>query len=141
MKLRLSILAVLFVLFVGVVMAHEGREVGEYELHFGWRSEPALTGFPNGPEAFMHVHSHDTAEGAEEAPFPAEIEVSLQAEVTCGSESETLELRPAFGETGHYIADLVPSMPGDYSFRVFGTIGETAIDEVFTSADGQFSTV
>ena len=136
MKVRLSILAVLLLIIVGVVMAHEGREVGEYELHFGWRSEPALTGYPNGPEVYIHVHGSD-----EEAPFPADIEVSLQAEVTFGSESKTVELRPAFGETGHYVADLIPSMPGDYSFRLFGTIGDTAIDEVFTSTDGQFSSV
>lgn len=136
MKVRLSIIAVLLVLFVSIAMAHEGREVGEYELHFGWRSEPALTGYPNGPEVFIHAHGTD-----EDAPFPAEIEVALQAEVTFGSESKTVDLRPAFGETGHYIADLIPSMPGDYSFRVFGTIGETAVDEVFTSTDGQFSSV
>jgi len=137
MKVRLSILAVLLLMIVGVALAHEGREVGEYELHFGWRSEPALTGYPNGPEIYIHVHGSED----EEAPFPADIEVSLQAEVTFGSESKTLDLRPAFGETGHYIADLIPSMPGDYSFRVFGTIGDTEIDEVFTSTDGQFSSV
>jgi hypothetical protein len=50
-------------------------------------------------------------------------------------------LRPAFGETGHYIADIIPSRPGDYSFRVFGTIGDVEIDEVFASADGSFSSV
>lgn len=141
MKVRFSLIVVLVVFVAGLVMAHEGREVEGYELHFGWRNEPALTGYPNGPEVFIHVHSHDAAEGTEEPPFPADIEVSLQAEVTFGSESKTLTLRPAFGETGHYIADLIPSMPGDYSFRVFGTIGETAVDEVFTSTDGQFSSV
>jgi hypothetical protein len=145
MKVRLSILAVLLLIIVSAALAHEGREVEGYELHFGWRSEPALTGYPNGPEVFIHVHEahaeESEAEEAEETPFPADIEVALQVEVTFGSESKTLDLRPAFGETGHYVADLIPSMPGDYSFRVFGTIGDTAIDEVFTSTDGQFSSV
>jgi hypothetical protein len=145
MKVRLFLITVLFVLFVSVALAHEGREIGEYELHFGWRSEPALTGYLNGPELFIHMHEEhegtEEAEEGEEAPFPADIEVSLQVEVTFGSESKTLALRPAFGETGHYVADLIPSLPGDYTFRVFGTIGETDVDEVFTSTDGQFSSV
>jgi hypothetical protein len=146
MKVRFTILALLFVLIVSMAMAHEGREIEGYELHFGWRTEPALTGLPNGPELFIHVHEADAAEEdeegeSEEPPFPADIEVSLQVEVTFGSESKTLDLRPAFGETGHYVADLIPSMPGDYSFRLFGTIGDTAVDEIFTSTDSQFSSV
>ena len=134
----------LLALVFGTVMAHEGRELGEYELVFGWRNEPALVGYPNGPELFIRLHEAEETEhteGEEHEDPIADLEVSLQVEVTFGPATRTLELRPAFGETGHYIADLIPTRPGDYSFRVFGMIGDVEVDEVFSSADGSFSSV
>ena len=67
--------------------------------------------------------------------------VSLSAEISFGDQIMLLALEPVFGETGNYVADVIPTLPGDYSFRVFGTIGDTEVDEVFTSADGEFSSV
>jgi hypothetical protein len=148
-------------------IAHEGREVGDYELVFGWRVEPAIVGVLNGPELTINIHEEgegDEADGEnnqnddgknqqqqegennqqadeEDHDMPADIEASLQVEVTFGPASRTIDLRPAFGETGHYIADMIPTRPGDYSFRVFGTIGDLEIDETFASADGSFSSV
>ncbi|MDX2137761.1 MAG: hypothetical protein SF123_06670 [Chloroflexota bacterium] len=86
----------------------------------------------------MIIGLHDAPEGSE---FFADVEVSLQTEVTFGSETITLPLEAAWGETGHYLADLIPTLPGDYTFRVFGSIGDVAVDETFTSADGEFSSV
>jgi hypothetical protein len=136
MRMRMLLLCLLlgFVLVVPVA-AHEGREVGEYLITFGWRSEPAYAGLLNGPE--VHISQHDSPD----EPLPADIEVELQAEVTFGDQSITLTLEPERNEPGHYSADLIPALPGDYSFRVFGTIGELEVDEVFTSADGEFSSV
>jgi hypothetical protein len=79
-----------------------------------------------------HDEAAEIVEGAEE---------TLQLEVTFGDQSKVLRLRSVFGEPGHYTADLIPTMPGDYSFRLTGTINGTEIDEVFSSADGEFSTV
>lgn len=140
MKSRFALLAVLLLAVFGTVsltvLAHEGRTLGEYQIYFGWRNEPAYTGLFNGPEVFVGMA------GAEEgAAFPADIEVSLQTEVTFGPETKTLTLEPAYGESGHYIADLIPTLPGDYTFRVFGKIGDTEVNETFTSADGQFGSV
>lgn len=142
-----------FGMFFGMLMllalpvaAHEGREVGEYSLAFGWQVEPAYAWQPNGPEVFIEVH-HEEAEGAEadhheDEPSPLEgVEISLQAEVTFGDQSMIILLEPAFGEVGHYVGDLTPTMPGDYTFHITGTIGETAVDETFTSADGEFGSV
>lgn len=141
---NLFLVIILLLAFVmGTVIAHEGREVGEYELVFGWRVEPALVGYPNGPEVLIRLHEAEEAdhEHAEDEDLLADLDVVLQVEVTFGPATRTLELRPAFGETGHYIADLIPTRPGDYTFRVFGTIGDLEVDEVFTSADGSFSSV
>jgi hypothetical protein len=131
------------VLGATAALAHEGREIDGYELHFGWQSEPAYAGQINGPEVFIHVHGdHEESEAEEEeAPFPEDIAVELQVEVSFGDQEVTLPLRPAFGETGHYLTEMIPALPGDYSFRLFGTIGDTAVNETFSSAEGAFSTV
>jgi hypothetical protein len=132
---------VLFIVIALIVMvaptvAHEGREVEQYQLYFGWREEPAYTGMMNGPEIFISY-----LDAGEEEAFPEDVEVQLQTEVMFGDQTVTVPLRAAWGTTGHYLAELVPTLPGDYTFRVFGTIGETEVDETFDSADGEFSTV
>ena len=84
---------------------------------------------------FIEIHD---AEG--ENPLEG-IEISLEVEVSFGPDSRTVALRPEWGTSDHYIAEIIPSRAGDYSFRVFGTIGEQAIDEAFTSTAGEFSSV
>lgn len=130
------LIACIGVFVVSSVLGHEGREVGEYTIEFGWKVEPAYAGLLNGPE--VHLALHDAAEGDE---FPEDVEVSLEAEVSFGSESMVIGLVPSLEESGHYVGTVIPSLPGDYSFRIFGTIGETEVDETFSAADGQFSTV
>lgn len=166
MKLRVFGWAMLFVLVLGLIaapaLAHEGREVGEYSIVFGWRVEPAYTGQVNGPEIFVSRHSHEAAEEhSEEAEATPEmdsehtneeaheeagemitgLEDTLQIEVSFGPATRVLNLRAVWNDPGHYTADLMPMMPGDYTFRVFGTIEGVEVDETFTSADGEFSPV
>lgn len=160
---RVRLVALLAVLVLAVVvlaiptLAHEGREVGEYQIVFGWRVEPAYTGLFNGPEFTVTMHGgeahepegtpeaehsdagddhHDEASAAVEG-----LEDTLQIEVSYGGQTKLLRLRAVWGEPGSYTADLIPTQPGDYSFRVFGTIGDTEIDETFSSTEGEFSSV
>jgi hypothetical protein len=139
-RIRLVALLAALTLLLSVFLpslAHEGREVGEGAdtvlITFGWRVEPAYTDLLNGPELF--IENHDT-----EAPVEG-LEESLQLEVSYGGQSKVLNLRAVWNEPGHYTADLIPTQPGDYSFRVTGTIGSVEVDELFDSADGEFSSV
>lgn len=138
-----AIIALLLLATSALVHAHEGREVGEYVLVFGWRVEPALVGYPNGPELTIRTHEEEASHGDDHADEHAvELpEVSLEVEVSFGPESRTLTMRPASGTPDHFIADLIPTRAGDYTFRVFGTIGDVAIDETFSSSAGEFSSV
>jgi hypothetical protein len=142
---RLSLLVMaLAVLWIAPVSAHGGQEVGEYEVVFGWQVEPAYAGVFNGPEIYIrpHGHGHDSSdEHGEEANFLEGVDVNLKAEVTFGPETTTVTFKAAWGEVGHYVADLVPTLPGDYVFRITGNIGDAEVDLVFDSADGEFSSV
>lgn len=166
----LSLLVLMALTALAPAFAHEGREVGEFRISFGWQNEPAYAGMMNGPEIFIsfaengdhdhhdHGHDHGDAGIAQTVSFErghghdhddhghngmsiADVPVSLQAEVSFGDQTTTVTFRRAWGTDNHYIAELIPTLPGDYTFRVFGTIGDVEVDEVFTSADGMFSTV
>ncbi|MBZ0319894.1 MAG: hypothetical protein K8L91_26015 [Anaerolineae bacterium] len=141
------------------VAAHEGRQVGPYTIEIGWRVEPAYTGLINGPEITIFNtqaaadHSNETeehedaegehVEGAEtevEGSLVMNLEDTLQIDVSFGPATKTLHLRSVPGKTGHYVADLIPTRPGDYTFRLVGTIEDLEVDETFSSTDGEFST-
>lgn len=143
--MRFSFLLAVLLLVMAPAAAHEGREVGPYQIVFGWRVEPAYAGQLNGPEVIISLGHHDESEASDDHPHDADemaaVEVSLQVEVRFGPEVKTLPLRPVFNAPGHYVADLIPTLPGDYSFHLTGTIGDTAVEELFSSADGEFSSV
>lgn len=147
----LLVLSLLLVALAVPVLAHEGREVGEYQIVFGWRLEPAYTNILNGPEFTVAPHggghseeaegSHDDTGSDHASDGITGLEDTLQIEVTYGGQSKILRLRAVYGEPGSYTADLIPTQPGDYSFRIFGKIGDVEVDETFDSSKGEFSTV
>ena len=72
-----------------------------------------------------------------EAPVEG-LERTLQVEVTHVPTgiSRVLDLRPVFGKSGDYTAQLMPTAQGVYEIRVFGAIEDTEIDETFISQGG-----
>ena len=156
--LAASIAAALSLTF-GSVLAHEGREVGEYRFVVGWIDEPTYEGMKNGVELrvtrlgeTMQGHGQDSSmekdtagdgmaaqSGEHGVEVPAEgLEKTLQVEVTHvpSKASRVMNLRAVLNEPGHYAADLIPTVPGVYEFRVFGSAEGTAIDETFISRGG-----
>jgi hypothetical protein len=143
-----GLVVLMAVVFAAPAMAHEGRRVGDYEISVGWRAEPAFVGLVNGPEVLITSHDDRTDSPELQAQLEA-LEVDLQVTVMFGDEEITLALEPAsplyttYETSGyvHYVADLIPMLPGDYQFQVTGTIGDVEVDELFDSADGTFSSI
>lgn len=141
--IQIGLFVALSLLVIGPVAAHEGREVGPYTLTFGWRVEPAYAGQLNGPELIIGMH-HDESEASEDHGHDEEapaIEATLQVEISFGPETKIVNLRAVWNMPGHYVADMIPTLPGDYTFHITGMIGDVAVDETFTSSDGEFSSV
>jgi len=148
------LLSVLATLPAGRASAHEHRTVAaNYEFFVGFLNEPALAFEPNG--LFLSVEffeggvpeEEEHAEGAEEEEVggvPVEgLEETLRAEVIVGGAAQTraLELEPAFGEPGVYHGNFIPTIAGDYTFRISGDLEGQAIDETFESGPDTFSPV
>ncbi|MGH9197667.1 MAG: hypothetical protein ACRD1T_18230 [Acidimicrobiia bacterium] len=129
-------------------LAHEHRAVGNYEFVVGWLNEPALAYEPNGLSLritfFPNGVPEEESEEAEAEGQPVEgLEETLQAEIIAGGGAQTRELtlEPAFNDPGHYESVIIPTVPGDYSFRVFGDLEGQQIDESFTSGPETFSVI
>ena len=68
---------------------------------------------------------------------------NLQVEISHlpTSVSRVLSLTELVNDPGHYVAEFVPTAPGDYRVRFFGSIEGNAIDETFDSGPDTYDTV
>lgn len=123
-----------------IVTAHESRQVGEYDLVVGWINEPAYEGMRNGVDFRVSRasetdhgddHGHDGDESAVEG-----LDETVQVEITHepSGTARVFDLRALWGSPGNYTADVLPTAPGGYEFRFFGTIEGMELDETFVSA-------
>ncbi len=115
--------------------AHEKRSAGPYALEVGWLIEPAYVSVPNA--VFLEV-----VDAQSDLPVD-HLDQTLMVEVIVGGAAarRTFDLQVIAQEPGHYQARFVPTAAGDYTFRVFGTIGSLRIDERFESGPGRFDPV
>ena len=136
-----AVVAVALAVSIGTAYAHEGREVDDYRVVVGFAVEPAYEGSANGVEVRVtRVSDHGEESGGHHGESDAVegLEGTLQVEITHVSTgaSRVLRLRADSYEPGRYIADLIPTVPGVYQFRLFGTIEGNRVDETFISKGG-----
>jgi len=117
----------------GIASAHEHREVGEYEFVVGFVNEPAYENEQNG--IWLSVENHETG-----APVEG-LEDTLKAQLIYGAQTRDMQLTPAWGEEGVYTSNFYPTAAGDYTFRFYGDIDGTPVDEQFTSSPDGFDSV
>ncbi|MDQ3344870.1 MAG: hypothetical protein M3473_01020 [Chloroflexota bacterium] len=123
--------ALTMMLSVGTTVAHGGREVGEYSFTVGFLDEPVYSGQESGLDLRVS-RGDEPVEGLEE---------TLEAEVIFNDQRRDLPISPAFDDPGAYRSVFFPTAAGPYTFRVFGTIEGTEIDESFTSGIDDFNEV
>ena len=127
------------------VEAHESRVIADsqYEIVVGFMNEPVFAGDKSGLEFWVSEVSMATpsANGEEEGTPVEGLEETLQAEVIFGDQTMELPLEATWNEPGGYGSVFFPMAPGDYTFRIYGAIGDVEIDESFTSGPETFSVV
>ena len=117
----------------GGASAHEERTVGEYEVEVGFNEEPALVNQLNG--VFLSVMKEDVPiEGLDET-------LKVELIVGGGAAKKEISFAAVEEEPGVYVAAFLPTVTGDYTFRIFGEIDGTAVDESFESGPGRFDSV
>ena len=125
--------------------AHETRTIadGKYVIVVGFMDEPVFAGDKSGLEFWVsEVSTATPAATGETEGIPVEgLEETLQAEVIYADQTMELPLEATWDEPGGYGSVFFPMEPGDYTFRIYGTIGDVEIDESFTSGPETFSVV
>lgn len=99
------------------------------------------TGEPQLIASGMHTDEAHAAAGLS-GPVTG-LEDSLQVEVThiSSGQSTVMALAPLFEHPGAYTADFIPTQPGGYRFRFFGSIEGQPFDESFESGANTFDAV
>ncbi|MGH2663388.1 MAG: hypothetical protein ACRDH8_11410 [Actinomycetota bacterium] len=128
----------LLVIALGVTLAtaapataHEERRQGDHVFVVGWLDEPTYVGFPNAV-SFEVAHGDEPAEG------------EFEVEVIFGDENseertDSLPLDPVDGSPGEYVAAVIPTRAGTYTFHITGTLEDgDEVDEAFTSGADTF---
>jgi hypothetical protein len=127
-------------------LAHDSRVIadGQYQIVIGFMNEPVFAGDKSGLEFWVtEVGSATPAAGEEAEGTPVEgLEETLQAEVIYEDQTMELPLTAKFDEPGGYYSVFFPTeSEGDYSFRIFGAIDGTEVDETFTSGPETFGPI
>jgi hypothetical protein len=156
---RITSLAAIGGLVVGALMlafplqaqAHETRQIanGKYQIVVGFMNEPVYAGDKSGLEFFISDLSASATPAAatatsdeESAGGPVEgLGKTLKAEVIYQDQTLELPLEARWNTPGAYQSVFYPMTPGDYTFRIYGKIGDTDIDESFTSGPQTFGPV
>src|SRR5438034_221807 len=119
------------------VAAHIVKQVGPYSVAIGWVHEPTYVGELNAVQVVIK-----DAKGNPVTDLSADALKVVAS--TAGQQSDPMSLAPTFDEDtglgipGDYEAPMIPTAPGAYTFRVTGTIHQTAIDETVTSSESTF---
>jgi hypothetical protein len=126
--------------------AHETREIadGQIRMVVGFMNEPVFAGDKSGLEFWVtEVAAATPAADADAEGAPVEgLAETLQAEVIYGDQTMALPLTAMWDEPGGYYSVFFPTeSEGDYTFRIYGTIGDTEIDETFTSGPETFGPI
>src|SRR5689334_20466309 len=115
-------------------LAHERRTIGngKYDVVVGWDVEPAYVGQKNAASIRISQAGSNPAVPVEGA------DKTLKVQIRQGATTKEFPLRAVFGQTGYYVADIVPTREGDYQWTFVGSINEDQVNDKFDSADGKF---
>jgi hypothetical protein len=103
-----------------IVFAHESITVGDYTLEIGWLSEPPVVGQQNAIVVNVSTTSDEQ---------PVEDVSNLTVTISYGGQNKTLTLQPLGEDTpGQFIAPILPTVAGQYTVKLGGTLGDTAVD-------------
>lgn len=109
----------------GFALAHQSKEVGDgaYRVIVGYLVNPAYTGQINGIDLAIRDANGEPMLG---------LERSILAWVIAPDGTELqLTLRANAAKEGWYTGNFIPTVAGNYTFRVTGFVGEVEFDEHF----------
>ncbi len=123
--------------------AHEHRtyQIGDkqYNITIGSINEPIHVDDKSGVEVMVSdvstpAKAADDGDGDDDGPAGSPVsglDQTLRVEVSAGTEKETFDLHPRWGEEGSYEAVFYPTVATTYKYRLFGIINGIAVNLTF----------
>ena len=121
----MTLVIVAAIAFAPASFAHVPRKVDGLDLELGWASEPPLSGQVNAVQVFVRQGGS--------AVSTADLKVTASV---AGKTSDALDAEPVDESPGEYLATLIPTAVGAYTFHLTGTAGGKKIDQLFTPKEG-----
>lgn len=120
--------------------AHAVTHSGTYTLAIGWATEPAYVGFDNAVEVIVTDASGKPVGDLQ--PGDLKVVVSLGSSRTGSKDlAPTFDADTGLGMPGDYQVQLIPTVPGAYTFHVTGSVHGTAVDQTVAASDQTFAVV
>jgi hypothetical protein len=139
---------------VAVASAHYVFTAGKYRIAIGWQNEPAFgtdtfVGEQNAIQVFVDIASADNPKGTPVSTLNQDCtHPDFQVTVTVGTTtSSPFCPAPAYdpdtgnGRLDEYDYALIPTVVGNYTFHIFGSINGTPIDQTVTSGPTTFDSI
>ena len=120
---RAPVAALVALLTVSALVAHERKTVGSFQLIIGWGEEPAFTGIKNS----LDVRVQSAAGGLVQS-----LQGTLMAEVSFGDQRMSLPLMPTRDRPDLFRGTIIPTRAGTYAFHITGKINDQPIDVTST---------
>jgi hypothetical protein len=120
--------------------AHVVKPFGAYSVAMGWLHEPTYVGIENAVQVVVKDKDGKSVDDL----GPGDLNVVISA---AGQQTAALPLEPSYdddtglGTPGEYDATIIPTVVGDYTFHLTGSVHGTPIDESVTSSDETFDSV
>jgi hypothetical protein len=120
--------------------AHVLKTFGTYSVAMGWLHEPTYAGELNAVQVIVKDAKGSAVTDLNDGDLKVQVSQA-------GKSTNVLPLNGTFdpdtglGTPGEYLASIMPTVPGDYTFHLTGSIHGTAVDETATSSDSTFNTV
>jgi len=139
-RLGAATAAVLALALPAFASAHIPLKIGTDTIALGWATEPTYTGELNAVQLLISDANGDPVTDL----GPADLKVVVTAG---GQDSDPLAFAPAFdaeegtGTPGDYRATIIPTIPGDYTFHLTGTLHGQPVDQTATSGENTFDSV
>jgi hypothetical protein len=144
MKKQFRLLMVIMLLaavlaFPQIAWAHQNVTVGDFNVEYGWMSEPAVVGQPNA--VVINITPKDFAASGDAQPPDQDVS-AFTVTALFGGQSKALELQPLGESTpGQFIAPITPMRPGVYTIHLGGKIGTTDFNTDVTPEEVKTSDV
>ncbi len=120
--------------------AHVVQQWGAYSVAMGWWQEPTYVGVQNAVQVIVKDKSGNPV--ADLASGDLQVVVSAAGQSTAALPLDpSLDPDTGLGRPGEYLAWLIPTVPGDYTFHLTGAIHGQVVNETYTSSDQTFNAV